>query len=156
MAALVRARSPARWRPVPITTRPRRRGEVDGTDYRFLAHEEAEALAAAGLLLEWAQLGGHLYGTPREPVESRLSRGEPVLLNLELPGALQVQRAMPDARLVLLVPPGREVPADGGHDAAVASGCAGQAADELVDLLSLPRTAVANAPHLPASHANWS
>lgn len=62
-----------------------------------------------GELLEWAVVHGrHRYGTPRGPVEARLRRGEPALLEIDLQGARQVRAAMPDARLVFLSPPSWE------------------------------------------------
>ncbi|MDM4718523.1 guanylate kinase [Micromonospora sp. WMMA1363] len=106
VAALVRARSPAVWAPVPVTTRPRRDNEVDGADRVFLASAEFDRLLAAGSLLEWSRMGPHRRGTPSEPLRTRLAAGDPVLLPLDLAGALLVRAAVPDARLVLLYPPG--------------------------------------------------
>lgn len=118
VAELARARSPARWRPVPVTTRSPRAGEVDGVDYRFVSRAEFDALLRAGDLLEWAEVGGERYGTPRAPVESRLRRGEPVLVSLDLAGARQVRQAVPDAMSVLLVHP--DAVADGHRQARAA------------------------------------
>ncbi|MBQ0894682.1 guanylate kinase [Micromonospora sp. U56] len=103
---LVRARSPSVWVPVPVTTRPRRPDEVDGVDRRFVDPVGFDRMVAAGELLEWSRIGGHRRGTPREPLRSRLADGRPVLLPLDLPGALAVREALPDVRLVLLTPPG--------------------------------------------------
>ncbi|SCG73954.1 nucleoside/nucleotide kinase family protein [Micromonospora coxensis] len=104
---LVRARSPSVWVPVPVTTRPCRPGEADGVDRLFVTPAEFDRMVAAGELLEWFRLGPHLRGTPREPLRARLAQGWPVLLPLDLPGALAVREALPDVRLVLLTPPGR-------------------------------------------------
>ena len=60
---------------------------------------------AAGKLVEWAEYGGNLYGTPRDPVIAHLEAGESVLLDIENDGAGQVKRSYPDAVLVFLVPP---------------------------------------------------
>jgi guanylate kinase len=60
---------------------------------------------ADGGLLEWAEFAGHRYGTPRAPVEERLSAGVPVLLEIELQGARQIRASMPEATLVFLAPP---------------------------------------------------
>ncbi len=103
---LVRARSPAVWTPVPVTTRPRRGHEVDGVDRVFLDPAGFERLLAAGGLLEWSRMGPHRRGTPYEPLRSRLAAGDPVLLPLDLAGALLVRVALPQARMVLLHPPG--------------------------------------------------
>ncbi|WP_433392788.1 guanylate kinase [Micromonospora sp. KLBMP9576] len=102
----VRARSPSVWVPVPATTRPRRERELDGVDRLFLAPAEFDRMIAAGELLEWSRAGPHRRGTPLDPLRSRLAAGQPVLLGLDLAGALLVRATLPDARLVLLHPPG--------------------------------------------------
>lgn len=105
---LIRARSPWVWLSVSVTTRPKRANEIDGVHYQFVDRAEFERLAAAGQLLEWAEFAGNLYGTPRAPVEARLRAGEPVLLKIDLQGARQVRRSMPEAQLVFLAPPSWE------------------------------------------------
>ncbi|WP_431976633.1 guanylate kinase [Micromonospora haikouensis] len=131
-----RARSPSVWIPVPATTRPRRAGEVDGVDRVFLAPAAFDRLIAAGQLLEWARIGPYARGTPAPPVAERLAAGRPVLLPLDLPGALAVRAAHPDARLVLLAPPGwRPETVDPAGDAhVVAHDHTERAVDELVGL----------------------
>ncbi|PZF99246.1 guanylate kinase [Micromonospora deserti] len=103
---LVRARSPSVWTPVPVTTRPRRHHEVDGVDRLFLPPGEFDRLVAAGELLEWSRIGPYRRGIPYAPLRARLAAGQPALLPLDLAGALLVRAALPDARLVLLHPPG--------------------------------------------------
>ncbi|MER7167785.1 guanylate kinase [Micromonospora sp. NPDC000207] len=103
---LVRARSPSVWVPVPVTTRPRRGCETDGIDRVFVDPAGFDQLAEDGQLLEWARIGPYRRGTSGEPIRSRLQAGLPVLLPLDLTGALQVRAALPQARLVLLQPPG--------------------------------------------------
>lgn len=137
---LVRARSPWVWIPVTATTRPPRRYEVDGVDHVFLDRSRFEGLVSAGGMLEWTELGGHLYGTPSAPVRARLRDGRPVLLDLDPQGAAQVRAAYPEARLVLLVPPAAAAAGDrmrGGveFDATVVNDRAERAAEELVGLL---------------------
>ncbi|TDB76484.1 guanylate kinase [Micromonospora sp. KC723] len=144
----VRARFPSVWVPVPVTTRPRRPGESDGVDRHFVAPAEFDRLVAAGELLEWFRMGPHLRGTPREPLRTRLSQGRPVLLPLDLPGALAVRAALPAVRLVLLAPPGwRATPAVAeavGHT--VVHGRTEQVVDELVGLLGSSYLAPARPP----------
>ncbi|MGK5673019.1 guanylate kinase [Micromonospora sp. URMC 106] len=132
----VRARSPSVWVPVPATTRPRREGELDGVDRLFLTPAEFDRMVAAGELLEWSRAGPHRRGTPDEPVRSRLAAGQPVLLGLDLPGALLVRAALPDARLVLLHPPGAVLPTStlAAFDHTVAHDLTDRVADELVGL----------------------
>src|SRR3954452_23418840 len=60
---------------VSVTTRPPRRGEVDGQDYRFIGRPEYDAMVTSGQLLEWAEVFDHCYGTPRAPVEAAVAAG---------------------------------------------------------------------------------
>jgi guanylate kinase len=69
---------------------------------------EFDRMAAAGELLEWAEFAGNKYGTPREPVQRRIEAGLPTLLEIDLAGARQVKRSMPEALLVFLEPPSWE------------------------------------------------
>lgn len=91
-----------------MTTRPSRPNEIEGEDYHFVSRGEFEAAIARGDLLEWAEYGGELYGTPRRPVLDRLAAGDDVLLDIENDGAGQVKAAFPEAELVFLVPPSME------------------------------------------------
>nr|WP_230415736.1 guanylate kinase [Micromonospora tarapacensis] len=104
---LVRARSPSVWTPVSVTTRPRRECELEGVHRHFLTPEEFDRRLAAGELLEWSRLGAYRRGTETGPLRGRLAAGQPVLLPLDLDGALLVRATWPRARLVLLHPPGR-------------------------------------------------
>ncbi|MEU4774404.1 guanylate kinase [Micromonospora sp. NPDC023644] len=132
----VRARSPSVWVPVPATTRPRRERELDGVDRLFLTPAEFDRMVAAGELLEWSRAGPHRRGTPLEPLRSRLAAGQPVLIGLDLAGALLVRAVLPDARLVLLHPPGtvppQVTPAAFAHT--LAHDLTGRVVDELVGL----------------------
>ncbi len=109
VVARLRATHPEIWQSVSLTTRRPRPGEVAGLHYLFCDDDAFDEAVAAGELLEWAEFAGHRYGTPRAPVLERLGRGDPVLLEIELEGARQVRRAMPDALLVFLAPPSWEV-----------------------------------------------
>ncbi len=102
---LIRARSTWVWLSVSATTRPKRDYEVDGMHYHFVDRAGFERLIASDQLLEWAEFAGNLYGTPRGPVEDKLLAGTPVLLKIDLQGARQVRRAMPESQLVFLAPP---------------------------------------------------
>ena len=91
---------------VSATTRPPRPGEVDGVSYFFVDDREFDRKIDAGELLEWATVhNAYRYGTPRRPVEEALAAGDSVLLEIDLQGARAVRRAMPEARLVFLLPP---------------------------------------------------
>jgi guanylate kinase len=104
----LRQTHPEVWLSVSATTRQPRPGERDGVEYRFLSDAAFDALIAAGELLEWAEFAGNRYGTPRDAVEAHLEAGDPVLLEIELEGARQVRRSMPEALLVFLAPPSWE------------------------------------------------
>jgi guanylate kinase len=102
---LLRREAPQVWHSVSVTTRPQRPGEDDGASYHFIGRAEFESMVAADELLEHAEYAGNLYGTPRGPVDEHLAAGEPVLLEIEIQGARQVRRIMPEALLVFLTPP---------------------------------------------------
>ena len=104
----LRKLEPDVWFSVSVTTRKARPGEVDGAHYHFVDRAEFDAMVADGRLLEWAEFAGNCYGTPREPVEKALAEGRPAVLEIELQGARQVRAAMPEARLVMLMPPSWE------------------------------------------------
>lgn len=109
VSADIRRRYPRVWLSVSATTRAPRPGEVDGVHYHFVSEEEFERMIADGELLEWAVVHGqNRYGTPRGPVEEQLRSGEPALLEIDLQGARQVRRTMPNAHFVFLAPPSFE------------------------------------------------
>lgn len=91
---------------VSVTTRPKRRGEVNGRDYHFIDHARFEALVKAGDLLEWAEVFGHRYGTPRAPVEAALAKGRDVLFDIDWQGTQQVREsASNDLVSIFVLPP---------------------------------------------------
>ncbi|MCG8595715.1 MAG: guanylate kinase [Kiloniellales bacterium] len=91
---------------VSATTRPQRPGETDGKDYHFVAPDDFEALIAADELLEHARVFGHLYGTPKAPVEAALSAGRDVLFDVDWQGTQQLaERARDDLVSVFILPP---------------------------------------------------
>ena len=96
---------PELWLSVSVTTRAPRPGEADGREYFFVDEAEFGRLVDRGELLEWAEFAGNKYGTPRKPLEEKLAAGIPCLLEIDLAGARQVRKSMPDARLVFLAPP---------------------------------------------------
>lgn len=108
VVAALRRRHPGIWVSVSVTTRAPRPGEVDAEHYHFVDDRRFSELVDAGELLEYATFGGHRYGTPRAPVMNQLAAGRPALLEIDLQGARQVRKSMPDARLVFLAPPSWE------------------------------------------------
>ncbi|HEY0450694.1 MAG TPA: guanylate kinase [Actinophytocola sp.] len=101
---------PDLWFSVSATTREQRPGEQDGVDYRFVGPAEFDRMIAQGELLEWADIhrGTHRSGTPRKPIEERLAAGLPALVEVDLQGARELRRTMPEAFLVFLCPPSWE------------------------------------------------
>ena len=90
---------------VSATTRAPREGELDGVHYHFLTHEQFERLIAEERLLEYAQYAKNYYGTPLGPALQHLEMGEDVILEIELQGALQVKKRLPQSVPVFIAPP---------------------------------------------------
>jgi guanylate kinase len=91
---------------VSVTTRPRRRGEIDGRDYHFIDLRRFNAMVKSGKLLEWAEVFGHRYGTPRRPVENALQAGNDVLFDIDWQGTQQLrEKARDDLVSVFILPP---------------------------------------------------
>lgn len=90
---------------VSVTTRTPRPAEVEGRDYVFVSNAEFDRMIAGDELLEWAEVFGNRYGTPREAVERQLAEGKDVILEIDVQGAMQVRKRLPEALLVFLEPP---------------------------------------------------
>lgn len=90
---------------VSMTTRAQRPDEVDGKDYFFRSREEFEELIRNGQMLEYAEYVGNYYGTPLTYVNETLDKGIDVFLEIEVQGALQVKKKVPDAVFIFLTPP---------------------------------------------------
>jgi guanylate kinase len=97
--------TPALVLSVSATTRPRRKGEVDGRDYHFLTRKQFDERIRAGEFLEWAEYAGYLYGTPRHAVMAELAGGRDVILEIELEGAREVLEQCPEALMMFIMPP---------------------------------------------------
>ncbi len=93
---------------VSATTRAARDHEVPGEDYHFVSRAVFQAMIDTGQFLEWAEYAGHLYGTPRHAVTESLDRGDTVLLDIEVNGAVQVMEAYPEAVTIFIMPPSVE------------------------------------------------
>ena len=91
---------------ISMTTRPIRPGEVDGRDYNFVSHEEFQRLVDQDAFLEWADVHGQRYGSPRGPIDRALAEGRDVLFDIDWQGAAQVAEKCPeDAVRVFILPP---------------------------------------------------
>lgn len=93
---------------VSATTRKPRAGEVDRRDYYFVDRPKFQAMIGRDELLEWAEVFGNLYGTPRKPVEDAVAAGKTVILEIDIQGGLQVAKGTPDATFVLILPPSEQ------------------------------------------------
>jgi guanylate kinase len=91
---------------VSVTTRPKRPGEVNGRDYHFIDRARFDALVKKGELLEWAEVFGHRYGTPRRPVIKALQAGRDILFDIDWQGTQQLrEKARDDLVSVFILPP---------------------------------------------------
>ncbi len=94
---------------VSVTTRTPRPGEMDGKDYHFITKERFVQMRDRSDLLEWAEVFGNFYGTPRRPVEEALAKGRDVLFDIDWQGTQQLAQAMAeDLVRVFILPPSAE------------------------------------------------
>jgi guanylate kinase len=90
---------------VSATTRRPRIGEIDGVDYHFVERERFAEMIAKDELVEWAEVHGRLYGTPRSELERAAARGAHVVLDIDVQGARQIKTRIPEAQLIFVLPP---------------------------------------------------
>ncbi|UJW73209.1 guanylate kinase [Rhizobium sp. SL42] len=91
---------------VSVTTRQRRQSEIEGVHYQFVSQREFERLRDSDSLLEWAQVHGNFYGTPREAVETAMGEGRDMLFDIDWQGAQQLQEKMSaDVVSIFILPP---------------------------------------------------
>jgi guanylate kinase len=90
---------------ISFTTRKPRPGEVDGRDYFFIDDAQFDTMIREDGFVEWVQVYGQRYGTGRDWLNGVLATGKDVLLDIETTGALNLRRAIPDARMIFILPP---------------------------------------------------
>jgi len=90
---------------VSMTTRTKSDSEVDGKDYWFVTKEEFDRRIEQGLFLEYAEVFGNMYGTPKDKVEEAIAAGKKVILEIDVQGAKKVKVIYPDAKMVFVLPP---------------------------------------------------
>jgi guanylate kinase len=90
---------------VSVTTRPRSEAEIDGEDYWFISESEFQERVNRGLLLEYAEVFGHQYGTPKDKVDAALETGKSVILEIDVQGAKQAMRTHRDALMIFILAP---------------------------------------------------
>ena len=94
---------------VSATTRPARPSERPGRDYHFVRRDEFESLIQDGRLLEWAEVHGDFYGTPRANLDEAQNQGAVLILDIDVQGARQVVEALPETVTIFLLPPSFDV-----------------------------------------------
>jgi len=94
---------------VSCTTRPPRPGEIPERDYHFVDEPTFRGMIKEGVFLEWAEVYGKLYGTPRAPIQKWMAQGCDVLLDIDTQGAMQIRRHVPEAVSVYILPPSMAV-----------------------------------------------
>ena len=91
---------------ISVTTRERRSSEIEGSHYHFISRRRFESMRDSDELLEWAEVHGNYYGTPREPVDKALSAGRDMLFDIDWQGTRQLYQTMrPDIVSVFVLPP---------------------------------------------------
>jgi guanylate kinase len=90
---------------ISCTTRQPRPGEEEAKHYRFVSQDEFVRMRNSNSLLEWAEVHGHFYGTPRDRIEEALQQGRDVLLEIDWQGARQIKQHFPDAIGIFILPP---------------------------------------------------
>lgn len=90
---------------ISVTTRAPRTGEIDGVHYYFISEEDFDDLREHEGLLEFAEVYGHHYGTPKQKVIDKLNEGVDVILEIEMQGALKVRKSYPDGVFIFILPP---------------------------------------------------
>lgn len=105
ICSMLREQLPDLGYSVSVTTRQPRTGEVDGVNYFFKTVDEVKEMISRDELLEYAEVYGNYYGTPRDYVMKQLEAGKDVLLEIDIQGALQVKKRFPEGVFVFIVPP---------------------------------------------------
>ena len=105
---LLRQKHPEISYSISATTRQPRPGEQEGVNYYFYTKEKFREMIDQGQLLEWAEVYGNFYGTPKQKVLDRLEAGEDILLEIDTQGALNVMKVMPEGLFIFLLPPSLE------------------------------------------------
>ena len=93
------------WLSVSATSRPQRKGDVEGKTYYFLSKEAFEKQIQENAFLEYASYAGNYYSTPKAPIKEKLEQGIDVLLEIEIQGALKIKELLPETIFIFILPP---------------------------------------------------
>jgi guanylate kinase len=106
LTKLLRDEEPSLTLSISVTTRPRRPSEVDGVHYFFKTADEFKDMRDRGDLLEWAEVHGNFYGSPRKEIDKALSGGNDILFDIDYQGAMQVRKTAPEEVVsIFILPP---------------------------------------------------
>lgn len=94
---------------ISATTRPGREDEVTGRDYHFMEPARFREMIGAGELLEWAEVHGQFYGTPRFSVVPSLEKGKKVIMDIDVQGGISMRKVFPDGVFVFVIPPSMKI-----------------------------------------------
>ena len=94
---------------VSYTTRPKRKGEVNGKDYYFVSENEFLRLVKQKKFVEWAKVYSNYYGTPKEPLLKAINSGKDILLDIDVQGGKNIKKIFPESILIFILPPSYEV-----------------------------------------------
>lgn len=98
-----------RWLSVSTTSRPIRKNDIEGVTYNFVTKEEFEQKIKENYFLEYTNYVGNYYGTPKEHIKEKLDNGIDVLLEIEIEGATNIKRLIPEAVFIFIMPPSMEI-----------------------------------------------
>ncbi len=93
------------WLSVSETSRPMRANDIDGITYHFCTKEEFEEKIKDDYFLEYALYANNYYGTPKKYIQEHLSKGQDVILEIEIQGAMQIKKLIPEALFIFIMPP---------------------------------------------------
>lgn len=93
---------------VSYTTRPQRENEIDGVDYHFISHSEFQLMIDKGQLAEYEDVHGHFYGTLKTSLKDSMIKGNPLLLELDVKGAMAIKKLYPEQTVSIFVKPPNE------------------------------------------------
>lgn len=102
---LLKNDSKSRWLSVSATSRAPREGEKDGVNYYYLTKEDFEKKIEEDYFLEYTNYAGNYYGTPKEYIKEKLNKGIDVILEIEIEGATNIKKLIPEALFIFIMPP---------------------------------------------------
>lgn len=107
--ALLKKDSKTRWLSVSTTTRAPRQNDIPGTTYNFVTKEEFEEKIKTDYFLEYAFYAGNYYGTPKKFIKEKINNGIDVILEIEIEGASNIKKLIPEAIFIFIMPPSLKV-----------------------------------------------